>query len=180
MSFIPTHPARPRPRRRLGVLLAAALLAAPLAFAAPAARAAGPENVSPHPMFIENVSPANLPATVSALLAEAREAGWSHLGTTNMAGVLSERGFTLHPVLILDICSGRYSAALLDNDRTRFIASMIPCRVAVYQTSDRRVIISRMNSAGLAQMMPPEVARVIADSGAEVEGIIQRTLAGLR
>jgi hypothetical protein len=29
-------------------------------------------------------------------------------------------------------------------------------------------------------MMPPEVARVIADSGAEVEGIIQRTLAGLR
>lgn len=163
----------------LAVLLVAAVLATPAWAARNIPAAATPANVSPHPMFVENQSPADLPTTVAALLEETRAAGWSHLDTVNMSGILAARGFTLDPVLILEICSGRYSAALLDSDETRFVASMIPCRVAVYQTSDDRVIISRMNSAGMAEMMPGEVREVIAASGAEVEAIIARTLAKL-
>jgi len=160
-----------------GAALALAVFVAPVQ--ASNASTATPKNVSPHPMFVENISPANLPTTVSVLLEEVRAAGWSHLDTVNMSGVLAARGYTLDPVLILEICSGRYSAALLDSDETRFVSSLIPCRVAVYQTSDDRVVISRMNSAGMAEMMPGEVREVIAASGAEVEAIIARTLARL-
>lgn len=160
-------------------LVAAALLGLSLAFAPAPAAAQAHADVSPHPMFVENISPANLPTTVDAFLAEVRAAGWSHLDTINMSGVLSARGFTLDPVLILEVCSGRYSAALLDSDETRYVASMIPCRVAIYQTSDDRVIISRMNTAAFAQMMPGEVGQVIAASGAEVDAIIAATLARL-
>jgi len=162
-------------------LLGAVLLA--LSFAllpASAAQAGGSANVSPHPMFIETVSPANLPTTVNAFLEEVRAAGWSNLGTTNMAGILSERGFTLDPVLILHPCSGRLSAQLLDNDETRFVSSMIPCRVAIYQTSDDRVIISRINSAAMAKMMPSKVADIMASAGTGVEEIIAATLVRLR
>ena len=151
-----------------------------LVFAAGQAKAESNANVSPHPMFVENVSPANLPTTVSVFLEEVKAAGWSHLDTINMAGILSARGFTLEPVLILEVCSGRYSAALLDSDETRFVASMIPCRVAIYQTSDDRVIISRMNAAAMGEMMPGEVAEVMAASGTEVEAIIAATLARLK
>jgi len=160
-------------------LVFAALLALPLALQPMAAQAEGAENVSPHPMFVETVSPANLPTTVTTFLEEVQAAGWSHIDTVNMAGVLSARGFTLDPVLILEVCSGKYSAALLDSDETRFVASMIPCRVAIYQTSDDRVIISRMNAAAMAEMMPGEVAEVMAASGTEVEAIIAATLARL-
>lgn len=163
------------------IALLAALWVTPMVAANSNASAAvpAPANVSPHPMFVENLSPADLPTTVAALLEETRAAGWSHLDTVNMSGILAARGFTLDPVLILEICSGRHSAALLDSDETRFVASMIPCRVAVYQTSDDRVIVSRMNSAGMAEMMPGEVREVIAASGAEVEAIIARTMARL-
>lgn len=138
----------------LRMYFAALLAAVALAFATGQAQAEGDANVSPHPMFVETVSHSNLPTTVSAFLEEVSAAGWSHLDTINMAGVLSARGFTLDPVLILEVCSGKYSAALLDSDQTRIVASMIPCRVAIYQTSDDRVIVSQMNAAAMAEMMP--------------------------
>ena len=160
-----------------GIVLAVSTLTAPVHAASTPANT--PRNISPHPMFVENVSPADLPTTVSVLLEETRAAGWSHLDTLNMSGVLAARGFTLNPVLILELCSGRHSATLLGSDETRFMSSMIPCRVSVYQTSDRRVVISRMNSASMAEMMPGTVRTVIAASGAEMETIIARTLARL-
>ena len=131
------------------------------------------------PMFIEDTSPADLARTVEAFKAEAKTAGWSLLAEHNMAGVLSARGYTLNPVLILEVCSGKYSAQLLARDETRYVASMIPCRVAIYQTSAGKVVISRMNSGMFASMMESAVGDVIKKSGDEMEGIIARTLAKL-
>lgn len=41
--------------------------------------------------------------TLKSFREEVGKAGWSVLNSHNMAGVLSERGFTLHPVVILDV-----------------------------------------------------------------------------
>lgn len=131
-------------------------------------------------MFIEDVSPADLPRTVEVFQEEARMAGWSLLAVHNMAGILSARGYTLHPVLIIEVCSGKYSAELLGRDETRYVASMIPCRVAIYQSSTGKVVISRMNTAMFAGTMEPKVADVIRKSGEEMEAIIAKTLARLR
>jgi len=103
-------------------------------------------------------------------------AGWSIIGVTNMAGILSEKGFTLHPVLVFDACSGKYSADLLSKDETRFVASMIPCRVAIYQTSTGKVVISRMNSIAMAGMVGGHAGTVIRKSGEEMEQIVAATL----
>ena len=131
------------------------------------------------PMFIENTSPADLPKTIEAFKAEASAAGWSVPTEHNMAGILSARGYTLHPVIVIEVCSGKYSAQLLAKDETRHVASMLPCRVAVYQTSAGNVIISRMNTAMFASMMSGEIAQVIKASGVEMEAIIAKTLAKL-
>lgn len=131
-------------------------------------------------MFIEDASPANLPRTVEIFQEEARAAGWSLLAVHNMAGILSARGYTLHPVLIIEVCSGKYSAELLGRDETRYVASMIPCRVAIYQTSAGQVVISRMNTSMFAGMMEAAVADVIRKSGEEMEAIIAKTLMRLK
>ena len=52
-----------------------------------------------------------------------------------MTGILAERGFAVRPVLVFDVCSSRYSGDLLSNDATLFVSSMMPCSVAIYQTS---------------------------------------------
>jgi uncharacterized protein (DUF302 family) len=96
-----------------------------------------------------------------------------------MAGILSTKGYTLHPVVVIEVCSGKYSARLLAKDEHRHVVSMIPCRVAVYQTSTGKVVISRMNTEMFAGMMSGEVAEVMRMSGSEMEAIIKKTLARL-
>lgn len=127
-------------------------------------------------LFLEDTSPKPLVPTVKAFEETVKANGWSILGVTNMAGILSERGFTIAPVLVFDACSGKYSADLLGKDETRFVASMIPCRVAIYQTSTGKVVISRMNSIAMADMVGGHAGSVIRKSGEEMEQIIRATL----
>lgn len=127
-------------------------------------------------LFLEDTSPRPLVPTTEAFREAVKSAGWSVLGVTNMSGILSERGFTLHPVLVFDACSGKYSADLLSKDETRFVASMIPCRVAIYQRSSGEVVISRMNSIAMADMVGGHAGTVIRKSGEEMELIVAATL----
>lgn len=122
-------------------------------------------------------SPMSFPDTVEAFEREAAEAGWSILHRNNMAGVLSERGFTIDPVLILDVCSGRYSAQILEEDAFRPVSAFMPCRVSIYQDSEGDVFISRMNVPAFLPMMPEGIAEVMEQSSNEIEAIIERTLA---
>jgi uncharacterized protein (DUF302 family) len=118
----------------------------------------------------------SFPETLKAFKEEAVTAGWSVLNANNMAGVLSERGFTLDPVVILDVCSGKYSARILANDEYRPVSAFMPCRVSIYQTSEGEVFIARMNTAAFLEMMPPEVAEIMAASDEEIAEIIARTV----
>ena len=104
-------------------------------------------------LFLEDTSPKPLVPTTEAFREAVKSAGWSVLGVTNMAGILSERGFTPHPVLVFVACSGKYGADLLSKDEHRFVSSTIPCRVAIYQTSTGKVVISRMNSVAMSDMV---------------------------
>lgn len=129
------------------------------------------------PMLLVTESPKPFAQTVEAFKTEVKAAGWSILNYHNMAGVLSEKGYTLHPVLIFDVCSGRYSARILAKDEYRSISALMPCRVSIYQTSDGKVFISRMNAAAFAPMMPQEVAEIMTASAKEIEAIIAKVVA---
>lgn len=129
------------------------------------------------PQLVEVVkSNKSFPETLQVFKEEAKAAGWSVLNVNNMAGVLSMRGFTLEPVVIIDVCSGRYSARILANDDYRPVSAFMPCRVSIYQTSGGDVFISRMNTSAFLEMMPPEVAEVMAASDEEIAQIIARTV----
>ncbi len=122
-------------------------------------------------------SPMSFPDTVEAFEAQAKDAGWSVLNKNYMSGVLSERGFTLDPVVIIDVCSGQYSARILEEDAFRPVSAFMPCRVSIYQDSQGDVFISRMNVPAFLPMMPDEVAEVMELSSNEIEQIIERSVA---
>lgn len=113
---------------------------------------------------------------IETFRSEVRAAGWSILNTHNMAGVLSEKGYTVQPVLIFDLCSGKYSAQILAKDEFRYISAFMPCRISIYQTSDGKVFISRMNASAFAPMMPKELAEVMVKSSAEIEAVIAKVI----
>jgi len=129
----------------------------------------------PQPVHVVQ-SQKSFPATLKAFKEEVTRAGWSLLNVNNLAGVLSERGFTLHPVVILDLCSSKYSVRILSNDEYRPFSVFMPCRVSIYQLSDGKVFISRMNTGALANMVRPEVVEVMSASDGEIAKIIARTV----
>lgn len=137
---------------------------------------AGEEADDLHQMVQVERSNKSFPQTLESFKEEADKAGWSVLNVNNMAGVLSRRGYTLDPVVILDVCSGKYSAQILGNDDYRPISAFMPCRVSIYQTSEGEVFIARLNTGVFLEMMPPEVADVMSASDEEVARIIAETV----
>lgn len=161
--------------QRLSALLLAAALMVSINLIPQAAVAEQQDGEMP-PMVQVIESPKSFAETVDAFRAEVDNAGWSLLNENNMAGVLSERGYTLDPVVIFDVCSGRYSAQILGNDEARPFSAFMPCRVSIYKTSDESVFIARMNTAAFADMMDPMVGEVMAASDAEISEIIAATI----
>lgn len=149
-------------------LITFCLLAGPTASQAAAAE---------QPQLVQVVqSEKSFAETLKSFQEEVAKAGWSVLNSNNMAGVLSERGFTLHPVVIFDVCSGQYSARILSNDDYRPVSAFMPCRVSIYQTSAGQVFVARMNTGAFTDMMPAEVAEVMDASDAEIAEIIAKAV----
>lgn len=151
---------------------AAALVAGPTFAEAPAAGKPSP--------FVEDVSPADFYKTLSTFREETKAAGWSIVTEHNLAGNLSARGHTLHPVIVLEICNVKFAAQLLSKDENRSVSSMMPCRVSIYQTSTGKVMMSRMNAPLFASMLDGEAAEVALKANSEMEAIIKKTLAKLK
>lgn len=131
-------------------------------------------------MFLQTESPKSLSETIKVFREEVAAGGWSILNVTNMAGILSERGYTISPVLIFDVCSGKYSASILSKDENRFVTPLMPCRISIYQTSQGKVIIARLNAKSMAPMFSPDLADTMTKSGEDVEVIIKKTISRLK
>ena len=136
------------------------------------ASAAGPRD-----MFLESESPLKFSETVDAIRAEAGALGWSTLAAHDLSGILAKKGIAIAPITILETCNAKYSVELLNKDELRYVSSLLPCRVAIYETSTGKVIISRLNTTSFGSMMEPAVAAILNKAGAEMEGIIERVRA---
>lgn len=132
---------------------------------------------APRDLFVENESPMKFEETVEALKSEMAAGGWSILATHNLSAKLAEKGHNVLPVAIIEGCSGKFSVVLLKNEQTRYVSSMLPCRLAVYETSTGKVIISRMNTQIMGAQMEPAVAEIMTKASDSIEAIIAKVLA---
>ena len=130
-------------------------------------------------MFLQTESPKTFKETVKVFKEEVKTGGWSILNVTNLAGILSAKGYTLDPVLIFDVCSGKYSAKILAKDEYRHVTPLMPCRTSIYKTSDGKVVIARLNAKAMAPMFEPGLAEIMLKSSGEIEKIISKTISRL-
>lgn len=135
-----------------------------------------PAAPSPRDLFLESVSTLSFADTVEALTVEMTADDWSVLGEHDLSASLAKKGHNVLPVTIIEACSGTFSVALLKNDETRYVSSLLPCRLSVYATSTGKVIISRMNTAAMAAQMEPAVAEVMGKAGDRLEAIVSKVL----
>lgn len=128
-------------------------------------------------MVAETESPFDFQTTVQTIANAAKDKGWQVPKVYELCKGLAKHGYKVRPVAVIELCQPAYAADLLGRDDTRMVSSFMPCRISVYQQSNGRVVISRMNTGLMSRLFPAKVARVMARASKETEQILARVLA---
>ena len=123
-------------------------------------------------MMLEDASRYDFATTVDKITASAAEAGWKNPATHDLQNTIKNFGKNILPVKIIEICHPKHSSRLLELDNERIVSTFMPCRISVYEKSDGKVYISRLNAASLAKGFGGLIEEVMTDSAVEMEEMI--------
>ncbi|AFG38722.1 DUF302 domain-containing protein [Spirochaeta africana] len=130
----------------------------------------------PGMMMLEDESPYDFATTIERFEQEVAAGGWSVLTVHDMQAVLDGHGHQVDAIKIYELCSSQYSAEILVLDDERIISPLMPCRVSIYEKSNGRTYISRMNSELMARPFGGVINEVMQVAAVETEVVISRVL----
>jgi len=123
-------------------------------------------------MFIENESKYSFNETVEKLTDSIVSIGWKVTHVHDLQETLHKNNFEVLPVKVLELCKPAYSVRLLERDHERLYSSLMPCRISVYETSDGKTRISRMDSGKMAAQIGGVVNEVMQMAFADIENVL--------
>jgi uncharacterized protein (DUF302 family) len=123
-------------------------------------------------MFLENESKYNFAETVEKLTAEIEKKTWKVSAIHDLQETLKKNGTEVLPIKVFALCHPKHSSKILLKDDERIVSSLMPCRVSVYEKSNGKSYISRMNAGVLAKSMGGIIEEVMIASSKDVEEII--------
>lgn len=123
-------------------------------------------------MFLENESKYNFAETVEKLTAEIEKKTWKVSAVHDLQETLKKNGTEVLPIKVFALCHPKHSSKILLKDDERIVSSLMPCRVSVYEKSNGKSYISRMNTGVLATSMGGIVEEVMIASSKDVEEIL--------
>jgi len=143
----------------IGTLIGAALCGVIIFTAMPAA------------MIITQESKLGFDETVATLESSIAANGWVVSAVMDMNKSMAKHGVAFGPrVKLVKLCKPEYAKSVLTTDRE--ISTFMPCTLAVWETDEGRVQISKMNMRLMAKMFGGNVARVMGGPVAAEERTI--------
>ena len=130
----------------------------------------------PGMMMLEDESKYGFDETVEVFKTKVDEAGWSVLQVHDMKSILERHGHDVQNVQIFEICSSQYSAEILKLDDERIVSPLMPCRIAIYEKSNGKTYITRMDSKLMARPFGGVINEVMQKAAVETEEIIAQIL----
>lgn len=123
-------------------------------------------------MFLENQSTKDFTSTVEWIEKTAVEENWKVIAIHNLQEALDKAGYEVIPVKVFSICKPDIAVKILDKDDERVVSSMMPCRVSVYEKSDGKTYISRVNTITMADGFDGIMKEVMVSTGEEIEELL--------
>jgi len=130
------------------------------------------KNLDPSTMLIESSSKFDFNSTVEKISAAVTESGWKMPATIDLQNTIRNFGKEILPVKVLEICHPKHSSRLLELDNERIVSTFMPCRISVYEKSDGKVYISRLNAAVLSKAFGGLIEEVMFAANDEMESMI--------
>jgi len=127
-------------------------------------------------MMLEDESKYGFEETVEVFTAKVDEAGWSILQVHDMKSILLRHGHDVDNVQIFELCSSKYSAEILKLDDERIVSPLMPCRIAIYEKSNGKTYVTRMDSKLMARPFGGVINKVMQTAAVETEEIIAQII----
>lgn len=124
--------------------------------------------VMPGMMLIQEESQYDFPTTIAKIEHNVTNAGWNIVSSKLMNTSMAKHGIDFKPrVQNIKICQEDYALKVLTSDR--YVAALMPCTIAVYETDDGKIMISKMNTGLMGKMFGGVIAEVMGGYVAEDE-----------
>ncbi len=121
----------------------------------------------PSLMFNEMQSPFGFEETIARIQhniadsPELKEKGWTISGLRNPAKAVQNDGGNVLPVMMIEVCSPKYSGPILGDDTVRFLSILMPCKISVYKKQDGKTYIGTMNAGLMGRFFGPLVGDIM-------------------
>lgn len=123
-------------------------------------------------MLLESMSKFDFSTTVEKLNVIVADSGWKMPAIHDLQNTIRNFGKEILPIKVLEICHPKHSGRLLELDNERIVSTFMPCRISVYEKSDGKVYISRLNGALLSKSFGGIVEEVMSLANNEMEKMI--------
>lgn len=124
-------------------------------------------------MLIEDESRYDFDEAVNVFKNTVHENGWKIPILHDLQETMNKYGYDVGRVVVFELCHPDHAYRILSQDQERVVSSLMPCRVAIYERSDGKVYVSRMNSGLMGKMMKGVVPEVMGIAAFETEEIIK-------
>ncbi len=133
-------------------------------------------SVGQNQMMLENESKKNFDATIEWIDKTVTDNQWKVIALHNLQESMSKNGYEVLPVKVFAICQPHHAVKVLGKDDERIVSSMMPCRVSVYEKSDGKTYISRMNTSMMAAGFEGAIKDVMVSTSVEIEEMLKPLL----
>ena len=129
--------------------------------------------IIPKMLFSVNESKYDFDRTVDIFTESTKNKDWKMPYQYDLQQIMANNGFDVKPVKVFSICKPDIAVRLLNNDKDRHISAMMPCRVAIYQKTNGKTYISRMNAGLFAKLLGGKASAVMGVAGDGSEYILK-------
>ena len=134
-------------------------------------------NVMPSMMLEVVESKLPFEETVTYIKSSAVESGWQVPKIYNIQNSLNQAGYDdFGSLKILSMCQPDHAYKILSDENNRQVSSMMPCRIGVYEDSDGRVLISRMNIGLMSKMFGGTIETVMGAVAEEEDRMLSEII----
>jgi len=131
----------------------------------------------PGMMIVTAPSRLGFDETVAAIQKAIPEHGWASPATIDLNKSMAKKGVAFRPrVKVVQMCHPQYAKQVLTTDR--YVASLMPCAVAVYEGDDGRVYVSKMNTGLMGRLFGGTIAKVMGGAVARDEAAMLEDAVG--
>lgn len=126
----------------------------------------------PKLMVKETPSPFSFDETIERIRAAVDERGWKIPHMHDLQETLNKQGFSVPRTTVIEVCKPPIAYSMLKNDHSRSMSAFMPCRISVYENTDHKVLISRMNGVNVSSIFLGVIRKSMKQAAIESEEII--------